>query len=60
MYLIKKGCLSWKLAKRGRYGIRGIAWTLRTSRRGGSIWMWNREQAVPFKKYSAWKVINKI
>lgn len=59
MYLIKKGCVSWKLAKR-RYGIKHLAYSLRPSRRGGSIWMWNREQAVPFKKYSAWKVINKI
>jgi len=58
MYLIKKGCISWKLAKR-RYGIKKLAWTLKPLRCGGSIWMWNREQAVPFKKYSAWKVINK-
>jgi hypothetical protein len=52
------GVVAWKLDKR-KYGIRNLAWTLRTSRHGGSIWMWNREQAVPFKKYSAWKVINK-
>ena len=58
MYLIKKGCLSWKLAKR-RYGIRNLAWTLKTSRRGGSKWAWDREQTVPFKKYSARKVVNK-